>query len=247
MASRMERLHEKEERSTKNEHIYRRLDEYQINEMGSYSNIEKVAKLDGNEVNIEMVKKLINSDSNNIKKSKPVKEEVIEEQETEQEEEQNYDIKDVLDKAKEDLPIKDKKYRSLKNYELLKQIKISSEEEKEELKEIINTMALEDLPDDLGMFDDLKSNTMVGDSKSIKKIIDEAKEQNEEKEEEQEQPEIDKSFYTASFRLSTAELSDFKKISLDVKRNNKLIKILITISSIILAIIILVIVAKTIF
>ncbi len=244
MASRMERLHEKEERSTKNEHIYRKLDEYQINEMGSYTNIEGVAKLDGNEVNIEMVKKLINSSSNNNnKKDKPVKKDVKEEIE----EEQNHDINDILDKAKEELPVDDHKYRSLKNYELLKQIKVNSEEEKEELKEIINTMALENLPDDLGIFDDLKSDTMVGNSESIKKIIEEAKEEEKLPDEEEEEPIIDRSFYTASFNLSDKELSDFKNIGLDIKKNNKLIKILILISSIILAVIILVLVAKTIF
>lgn len=244
MASRMERLHEKEERSTKNEHIYRKLDEYQINEMGSYSNIEGVAKLDGNEVNIEMVKKLINSSNSNTKKEKYVKQNVKELDY----EEKNYDINDILDKAKEELPLDDNKYRNLKNYELLKQIKVNSEEEKEELKEIINTMALENLPDDLGMFDDLKSDTMVGDSDSIKKIIEEAKESEEEKEEVVEQePVIDRSFYTASFNLSDEELSDFKNIGLDIKRNNRLMKILILISSIILAVIILIVVAKTIF
>lgn len=243
MASRMERLHEKEERSTKNEHIYRKLDEYQINEMGSYSNIEGVAKLDGNEVNIEMVKKLINSSAGNTKKEKSVKTDVKELDY----EEQNHDINDILDKAKEDLPNDDNKYRNLKNYELLKQIKVNSEEEKEELKELINTMALESLPDDLGMFDDLKSNTMVGDSNSIKKIIEEAKESEEKEEVVEEEPVIDRSFYTASFNLSDEELSDFKNIGLDIKKNNKLMKILIIISSIILAAIILIVVAKTIF
>lgn len=243
MASRMERLHEKEERSTKNEHIYRKLDEYQINEMSNYTNIEGVAKLDGNEVNIEMVKKLINSSSNVNKKSKTKKK--TEKQHIE--EEQNYDINDILDKAKEDLPLDDNKYRSLKNYELLKQIKVNSEEEKEELKEIINTMALEGLPDDLGIFDDLKSNTMVGDSNSIKKIIEEAKSEEEQTKEVEEKPEIDKSFYTASFNISNEEMNDFKNIGLDIKKNNKLIKILILISSILLAVIILIVVAKTIF
>lgn len=243
MASRMERLHEKEERSTKNEHIYRKLDEYQIQEMGSYSNIEGVTKLEGNEVNIEMVKKLINSTNGSNKKEKTTKR-VVKEPELE---EQNHDINDILHKAKKELPVTDNKYRNLKNYELLKQIKVNSEEEKEELKELINTMSLEDLPDDLGIFDDLKSDTMVGESDSIKKIIEEAKESEKEEEEIDEEPQIDKSFYTASFNLSDEELSDFKNIGLDIKKNNKLIKILILVVSILLAIVILVVVAKTIF
>lgn len=243
MASRMERLHEKEERSTKNEHIYRKLDEYQIQEMGSYSNIEGVTKLEGNEVNIEMVKKLINSTNGSNKKEKTTKR-VVKEPELE---EQNHDINDILHKAKKELPVTDNKYRNLKNYELLKQIKVNSEEEKEELKELINTMSLEDLPDDLGIFDDLKSDTMVGESDSIKKIIEEAKESEKEEEEIEEEPQIDKSFYTASFNLSDEELSDFKNIGLDIKKNNKLIKILILVVSILLAIVILVVVAKTIF
>lgn len=109
--------------------------------------------------------------------------------------------------------------------------------------------------DDLGIFDDLKSNTMVGEeASSIKKVLDEAK-NIEEKEikpveeviDNNSESELDKSFYTESFNFSNKDFIGLKSIDTALKKNNKLIKILIIVFSVLIAIVLLIIIGKIIF
>lgn len=251
MASRMERIYEPIERSKKNENLYKRLDEIEVEDLGHYSNIERVADLsNSNEIDIEMVKKLLREEAKSTKKVKktPKKENTISDY---HEESKNYDLRDVLNKAKDEHESKDNRYRNLdKNgYELLKKLKIKKPEDEEEIKELLHTISLGGgIEDDLGMFDDLKSNTMVGDASSIKKIIDDAKEDEEDEEEaDEEESEIDKSFYTASFNLSENDFEDIKSLSTSLKKNNKLMQILIFVFTILVAVLLLVLVATKIF
>lgn len=79
--------------------------------------------------------------------------------------------------------------------------------------------------DDVGLFDDLKSDTMVGDASSIKKIIDEEKEFTQELDE----AKIDKSFYTSSFGLTQRDFEELKDINHKIKKDNKKIIILLII------------------
>ena len=228
MASRMDRYQQnREERSTKNENLYR-----QIQESSSYSNIEGIATIDKtNEIDITRVKAMLQN-RENYQKQKQYNH--LMEQEKEQpeevvqviEEEKNYDIKEVLDKAKEDWEEPNGEYRSLKNirYDILDRLNLkATPEEEQELQDLIDTIAMRNMQengdsDDMGLLDDLKSNTMVGDATSIRKIIDEAKEEEakqEEKKKEEEladnfnADELDKSFYTSSMEFSSKDFEDF--------------------------------------
>ena len=178
----------------------------------------------------------------NYKKQKQLrtilKEEKEELQKLEEIEEQtkNYDIRDLLSKVKDE-PIEQKDSRSLKQeqYELLKSLNqrgkskaIEVEKEEEELKELLNTItntkAFADLTSaDVGLLDDLKSDTMVGDVSSIKKIIEEEKE----KKIEDTNPEIDKSFYTSSFGFTQSDFEELKNMNHKIKKGNKFIMILL--------------------
>lgn len=248
MASRMERYYKTEERSKKNEHLYR-----QINELESYSNIEGIADIsNSNEININKVKEMIKSREDfqktrnygNLVKLQQEEEEIVDEEI----EEKNYDIRDILNKAKVDHSDNNIKYRNLKNsqYDILRSLNIKEVPETEEEVSFDNNTA-----DDLGIFDDLKSNTMVGDSASIKKILEEAKES-------QEKPvveevtsnnlaNIDDTFYTSSFSFSDKDFEDLRSLDKSLKKNNKLIKILIVVFSILIALVILFVVIKLIF
>ena len=79
--------------------------------------------------------------------------------------------------------------------------------------------------DDVGLFDDLKSDTMVGDASSIKKIIDEEKEFTQDLEE----IKLDKSFYTSSFGLTQKDFEELKDINHKIKKDNKKIITLLVI------------------
>ncbi len=244
MASRMERYHKGETatlgRSTKNKSLYK-----QIEDLDSYTNIEGVATIEKtNEIDISKVKEMLQN-RENFKKRKELKNILYEQEEKEEpiieekEEVKNYDINDILSKVK-DTPTLDSKYRSLdeEQYKVLKSLnkknkEYNIEKEEEELKELINTItttkALSNLgdTDDVGLLDELKSDTMVGDVSSIKKIIDEEKQMS--KQESEEKDEIDKSFYTSSFGFTQKDFEELKNINHNIKKSNKFIIVLLTI------------------
>ena len=253
MASRMERYYNAEERSKKNRSLYN-----QISNLENYTNIEGVLDIsNSNEISMSAVKKLINNDNPkkvSVKKVQEVQSEEI------SNEEKNYDLKDVLKKAKHGHSDSDLRHRKirLQQYEILKKLK-EEQPDNEKIDGLLTTIALSTTSgDDLGIFDDLKSNTMIGEEASaIKDILDEAREEESSKEYSEFETEteistnpnenLDKSFYTSSFNFSDKDFDDLKKLDSTLKKNNKLIKILIILFSITLAIILLIVLAKLIF
>ena len=126
MPTRMERYYrsnpEMNRRTSRNEDLYK-----QIYESAEYSNIEGVTSIGStNEIDITKLKEMLKNRENyqkekeyrNIMKiEKPIEIPVIEE-----EEERTYDIRDILNKAKNERTEDDNKDRSLKNtqYNILK-------------------------------------------------------------------------------------------------------------------------------
>lgn len=245
MASRMDRYYKSElvtsGRSTKNKSLYR-----QIEDLDNYTNIEGVATIEKtNEIDISKVKEMLKN-RENYKKQKQFRSFLEEEQEKVKvepekvEDPKNYDINDILSKVKEIDVNKNKNHRSLgeEQYNILRSLNIKGknydiEKEEAELKELINTItttkALSELTnsDDVGLLDELKSNTMVGDASSIKKIINEEREKNTEKEFDEDTNEIDKSFYTSSLGFTQSDFEELKDINHKIKKSNKFIIILL--------------------
>lgn len=244
MASRMERYYKT--RDTKRR-IIRNEDLYQtIYEDETYSNIEGVvATPKANEINIDKIRELIASHENRTQTRKLVKEPVYEETRALEEEQKNYDIRDVLNKAKDTRKDPNDEYRNLKNteYNILKNIKINNKqsvEQEEELKELINTLTstslLNKMSDDelsLNMFNDLKSDTMIGSSASIRTLLDE-KEENVSK-----TGEMDKSFFTSSLNFKDKDFEKIQDLTKSINKNNKTLKVVLTILFISVAIILL--------
>ena len=251
MASRMEKYYNNppvSRRSQKNAELYRTL--YDNEE---YTNIASVAIIDKtNEVDITKIRQMI-KDRENYKKQrelnqiiKPVTKVEKTEQPIPYEEEKTYDIRDVLSKAKETRKV-DEKYESIKKqkYDYLlnsklyqkKPEKVEDKVDEEELKELINTITstskinkLKDRELSLDLLEDLKSdnNTMI-ESSSVRSIIEEEKKRQENIEKES-KIEFDKSFYTASLNFDEKDFEeDFKELSTDAKKNNILIRIILTI------------------
>ena len=230
MASRMDRYKEDESRITgrsdRNKSLYK-----QIEDLDSYTNIAGVATIDNkNSIDLEKVKELLR----HIEKKEEIilDEEIIEEKELEQT--RKYDIKDLLSKAK-DNDNEESKYRSLskEHYKLLEELnkrnqqnKKMKEMEEVELEELVKTISdMEPVDensidgDDVGLLDDLKSDTMVGDAASIKKIIEEEKEFTKELD----TMKLDNSFYTSSFSFTKRDFEELKDINHKIKKGNKFI------------------------
>lgn len=248
MPSRMEKYYSdtSSTRSERNAELYRTL--YDNEE---YTNIASVATIDKtNEVDLSKVRQMI-KDRENYKKQQefeqiikpPVIEEAKEEETIYDEEEKTYDIRDVLNKAKETRQ-KDERYESIKNqkYDYLLNSKsyqktaTPKEDSMEELNELMNTitnttkiMKLKDEDLSLDMLNDLKSNnnTMI-ESSSVRAIIEEEKKRQSELEKEK-NTEMDKSFYTASLNLNKKDFEDLldTNASVEEKNNNHTIRIIL--------------------
>lgn len=253
MASRMDRYNRTElissGRSEKNQNLYDQIKNYD-----TYSNLEEIATIqNSNELDIAKIKEMLkNRESSKIKKDledimSKSGQPSVKDDESNNEEEKKYDINDILSKVKKDTQNSVKPYRSLneEHYKELKNIKKThknyDEEEKDELKDLINTLTAmnalnkeEVLDDDVGLLDELKSDTMVGEAESIKKIIEEEKKSGNVEPKE----EIDKSFYTSSFGFTSKDFEDLKDMNSEIKSDNKFIIILLILLIILVAVII---------
>lgn len=129
------------------------------------------------------------------------------------EQHKNYDLSDVLSKAKNDYNEDDSKNRNLKNleYKDLNNLNLRKKEYKDseaELKDLINsihnTSKLNKLDDDVGLLDELKADTMIGNDTSIKKVLE--KEKNLEKKDDTK--ELDKSFFTSTYDFADEDFDE---------------------------------------
>lgn len=238
MSSRMEKYYRSNtrnnDRTSKNQDLYK-----EIYAEKKYTNVEGIITSSSpNEIDINKIRELLKSQekSNSIVKEARVTPNL--DYDDPLDEEKNYDIKEILDKARDERDDKNPDYRSLKNteYNILKGIKLDNEKldfqsEAEELKELINTITSTSLLNKLGdrelsleLLNDLRSNTMIGDSKSIRSIIDQEK-----KIEKEENEEIDKSFYTSSLNFKNKDFEQLQDINNSLEKNNKLIKFMLAI------------------
>ena len=235
MASRMDRYRNDAGRSIKNQDIYK-----QMENIGTYTNIEGIANIEGsNEVNISKIKEMLKN-RENYQKEKRYRELLNnkEERESLQKEieaiERKYDIKDILTDALKTRNIKENdnhKFESSK-YDILKEM---DEKKNTELKDIIQNIS-NGKKDEINLFEDLKSDGLDEDI-TIKQIIDDAKEK-------QLEEEMDNSFFTNSLNLTSDDFEDLKEMHTNIKRNNKLLIIFSVLFGIIFIAIVILLVLK---
>lgn len=244
VTSRMERYYkpssQTSKRSERNQELYR-----EIYEVGEYSNIEGIATIEkSNEVDITKIKNMLKNREQYQKQRQfrqitQKKEEAVQEEVVPFETEKNYDIRDILNKAKSTKK-EEQKYHRLDQtgYNILKNLKEKSmqEETTDELRELIDTitsnselnqLATRELS--LDMFDDLKSqgNTTIQDRDSIKALLEEAKK--EEFARNKEKEEMDNSFYTSSLNIDKKDFEEAMEASSTGKQTNKVLKIVISV------------------
>ena len=226
MPSRMEKYYETKSRTSKNKELYRT-----IYDEAEYTNVEGISVIEKNEkIDIEKIKELING-TNNINKPKEYKKENIKPLTEEIEEQKNYDIRDVLDKAKSERTDKDSRYSNTK-YNILKDLDLNSdakvpdnvnEDQLRSMIEAISNKNKTDMTSDL--LDDLKSICDPNLKEQVKEEIktDDTQLQNTKLIQEN----LDKSFFTSSLDFSSEDFEDLKEIKENIKKNNILTKILL--------------------
>lgn len=234
MASRMEKYHSNasnlKSRSVKNEGLYR-----DIYENVQYSNIEGIATIDKtNEIDLAKIQELLKEREQIRKKDSTVKR-ATPKVNVNTYDERNYDIRDILVKAK-DNKVDDNKKRSLRNtqYNILKNIDIKdykSYDEVEIEKTLANTNVLKNVNDEdlcLDMLSDLKSSgdTLVNNSENLKDLLKEVAEAKDKYEVKNEDDDLDKSFYTSSLNFKEEDFEQLKDIQDSIDSNNKMIKVL---------------------
>lgn len=249
MASRMDRYRNQELETTgmrtkRNEHLYAR-----VEAPLEYSSVEGVARIDNtNSVDINKIKELLLREEEPKKKhhSKMEKQETLEDTSElvtfNQLEDKNYDIRDILNKAKDKKEEDDDdKYRNLQNtgYDILKNIQVQkkpTEISDQELNHVGDTTL------SLSMLDNLQDNeeeeiTETMSSKTIRDLLNEetSKEEDDDDDDFEEQRTLDNSFFTSSLNFSE---EDFNELSDELdepkKKENLIVKVLIFIIMVVL-------------
>lgn len=230
MASRMDRYYKTDvitsRRTQKNRDLYETIykddatyDKYQDSDI----NIDdKTNRIDVNKLN-----EILNE--NKQKKRTSIEDEYRKLDIQSVDDDKNYDIRDIMKKAKEQKEPADDIAKNTQ-YNILKNLKLQDDVDITNVIESYNKKTLEN--DTMDLFDNLKSdnNTMVGNGESISNIIDEAR-----KEEELEKTkEMDETFFTSSLSFSKNDFEELKDMHSSIKTNNILIKVVLVILGILI-------------
>lgn len=231
MPSRMDRYYDSgcttKNRTSRNQELYKT-----IYDDVEYSNVEGISIIEKNEnIDIGKIKELINSTNDTKKRIIEQKKEtfnpVIEDYE-----ERNYDINEVLTKAKTERTEEEKnttQYDILKGINLNSNLKVPQSLSDEELKNMIESITNNSKINQTGdLLDDLKTIH----TQSITQAIDEQCE----KDNTVNLNNIDKSFYTSSLGFTSNDFDDLKEIKNDIKKNSLLTKILLFVLLVILVV-----------
>ncbi len=238
-------------RSTKNKDLYKKVQNIDTNDINVVDTIANVNEIDitkrnnvvRNRESYKREKKLRQAMANStIKFNVPTEKleestydildinpkKIKSEQKTEN---KNYDVMDILNKAKDNRDEEEDKNRNLKNleYKELNSLNLHKKEYKDseaELKALINTISntskLNKLDDDVGLLDELKADTMIGKTSSIKKVLN----QQESEVKTDDTKELDKSFFTNTYDFKAEDFDE----AFEKKSNTKKIIIIIIIS-----------------
>ncbi len=248
MPSRMERYYQTDvevaRRTRKNQRLYD-----DIHNSLSQPDVEQISN--ANEISPAKLNEILNRDKKPERRT--TRNEELNLNVIDEDDNRNYDIREILEKAKTDNTEKNE-YHKLKEEQinLLKKIesyKASKQEQDENLNELLNTIAstklLKDLNDrdlSLDVLGDLKSNnenTIVGGISSINRVMNDVPKV---KPIIEEKNEIDHSFYTSSMSFKEEDFDDIKEIKNKLKKNNFWMKTMIIILCIVILVVVVVVV-----
>jgi hypothetical protein len=224
-------------RTKKNERLYEEINYGDLSDINLASNARVIGDNENN-IDINKIKEMLEkSYYEEPKKVNPIKVDVDEEENVDDEITKEYDINSILEKARLDKEVDYEKDRLKKihdtQYDILKSLDIEKEKEehkKENLIDLINTINEKEKTrelDPLDILEDLKGsdNTVVLDGinkeASNQDIKDTIKEEV--------KKEMDKSFYTNSITFTQSDFDDFNDLKENVAVNKFLVRILLII------------------
>lgn len=255
MSSRMTKYYENEElvnsRYRRNEELYKEISRSEIDNYDIKSNAMVIGE-NKKEIDIEKIKKILDTKYNEIPKRKSIRLEEVEDKPLEKEITKEYDINLILEKAKEQKQdnyeeerrkkLRDTQYDILNNLDITNREEAAVNDEDDNLKKLIDTIALNETINDSGSPLDILSD-LKGDDNT--ETLDGLKEEVE-KHESITDTKIINSFYTASNKIKENDFEDIDDFSESIESKGILIKVLI--SLIIIALLVgVAIIVKTIF
>lgn len=251
MKSRMEKYYDEsnqyiQKRTSKNSDLYREITNTELNDFNLASNAKVIGENESDSVNVDRLKEILEKNYQGVSKRSQVKlAPEIEEEDLELEKTKEYDINTILEKARESKEVDYEKERLKKlrdtQYDILKQLDINDEEEreskaadsktKEELLSLINTITENELQktkldlDPLDILSDLKGdeNTVVMGAKEFTEEL----QVEEEKQKKESKNKADDSFYTNSLAFTQSDFDDFNDLKDEVAANKIVVRILI--------------------
>ena len=240
MASRMEKYYTEDNayvgsRSKKNSELYKEINNNEIDKFDLQSNATVLSDVNNN-IDVEKIKKILDTRYNNTPKRKSIRVDVEEYSEIDEkmDETREYDINAILEKARESKEddyekerlkkLRDTQFNILSNLNLSKsETEVETEEEKT-LINLINTITEREMlnreKDDLDPLDIL-SDLKDGE---IDEIDDDDKTL---PSNELEPDEIDTSFYTNSTQFTESDFDDFNDLKAEVNSHKFLLKMVI--------------------
>lgn len=241
VSSRMDKYYSEKEvvglRTKKNERLYEEINYGDLSDINLASNARVIGDNENN-IDINKIKEMLEkSYYEEPKKVNPIKVDVDEEENVDDEITKEYDINSILEKARLDKEVDYEKDRLKKihdtQYDILKSLDIEKEKEehkKENLIDLINTINEKEKTrelDPLDILEDLKGsdNTVVLDG--INKEVNNQDIKDTIKEEVKK--EMDKSFYTNSITFTQSDFDDFNDLKENVAVNKFLVRILLII------------------
>ena len=264
METRMNKYYEEEEiptsRTKKNEDLYKEINKNDIDNYEIKSNT--VLGETKAEIDVEKIKKILDTKYNEIPKRKSIRLEETNEEVEEKEITKEYDINVVLEKAKENKTenYEEERLKKIKNtqYDILNSLNVAKEEKEEkeipkseELESLINTIAFNEKNSktnlDLDLLSDLKGSDDTEVLEGLKEDLDnvseiktedkeEVKEQDESKEEKDDNEiTLTNSFYTKSNSIANKDLEEDTNFAKDINNGNSFIKVAIILISLIFA------------
>lgn len=240
MSSRMTKYYDEEELATsryhKNEELYREISKSELNSYDVKSNATILGD-NKNEIDVEKIKKILDTKYNETPKRRSIRLEEYEEQPDEIEITKEYDINVILEKAREQKTenYEEERLKKLRDtqFDILKNLNITREEqeevtdEEENLKTLINTIAFNESHNKMDNTDsgplDILSELKGSDNTEV---LDGLKDEVEKKASITDTQMIN-SFYTSSNALKQKDFEDIEDFSKSIESNNTFVKIII--------------------
>lgn len=247
MKSRMEKYYDNHEltksRLNKNEDLYKEINTMDLEKFNPTSNAKVIGDND-NIIDVDKIKSLLEKNYKTTPKRKSITIDNTYEDDIDLEQTKEYDINEVLERAREEKEIdynkdrlkklRDTQFNILNSLELNEQLKKEEEDsiknaKEEELMSLINTITSKELAktckmDPLDLLSDLKGDD---NTKVLSGIEDEVKNEETQNMIKSEKEKLENSFYNTTNAFTQSDFDDFNDLKDDLKTTKIIIRVLI--------------------